>query len=436
MKSLLKDKSVLVGLGLFTYFFLLLLGVMIPIFRLGTSGGLSTAFIYRAIIFTLFFIVVILMFYKKYHSVNYILAIFLAIFGVSNILAIFIPFGDIQVSYQLKWMSVLYMVSVIFTVFAFYEVLAAYIDNKSLITFFILLVATALVCALYSNIKEFDAIIKAFTASGEDAHFYQIHSFFDNKNSYGLVLFVAMLANIFLLIRLKNKWLIVPLVYLALNVIISRSKTALIALVLLGLLAGIYYFIKSFPHHKKRNIIIVSSLGVLVALFLIIVFVPSIYQSNTFFTHLSNYVREAFIGQAIRSLQDRFNNLALAKDIFLTPRILLGYGEHTCYSYANTCCYRLGYIDNAYIYNLLAGGIFKTALFIYCYYLIFKTLVKVYKSNVAPIFKVLSWGVVISILLYGLMENYQVLGSNHTSFIFLIYSYSIPTFLLKEVNNE
>lgn len=434
MKSLLKDKGILIGLGLFTYFFLLLLGVIIPDLRLGTSGGLSNAFIYRAIIFSIFFVVVIIMFYKKFHTINYVLGIFLIIFLITNILAIFIPFKNVYVSNQLKWMSVLYLISVVFTVFAFYEVLGSYIEKKSIFLLFAFIILTALVCALYSNIAEFSSIINAFTAEGEDSHFYQIHSFFDNKNSYGLVLFLAIMGNIYLLLKYKKKLLIIPLVYLVVNLIIARSKTALIVLFLVAMSLGVYYFIHSYNEHKKRNIIIVSSVAFVVILGMIVVFVPPIANSNSFFAHLSNYVKEAFIGQAIRSLQDRFNNLSLAKEIFATPRIMLGYGEHTCYSYANSCCYRLGYIDNAYIYNLLAGGIFKTALFIYCYYLIFKNLVKLNKTSVETHFKLYCWAMVIAILLYGLMENYQILGSNHTSFIFLIYSVTIPNLLIKESN--
>ncbi len=436
MKSLLKDKSLLIGLGLFAYFFLLLLGVMIPAFRLGTSGGLSVAFLYRAIIFTLFFVVTIILFYKKKHNINYILAIFLLIFAVSNILAIFIPFNGVEVSNQLKWMSVLYMVSVIFTIFAFFEVFSLYIDRRSLYALFSLVVLTALVCCIYSDIKEFNAIISAFTAKGEDAHYYQIHSFFDNKNSYGLVLFVALVANTYLLVRTKKYWLFAPLAFIFLNLIISRSKTALVVVVLISLAVALYYFIKTFKEHKMRNIIIASSIAVVIALFFIVIYVPIIYQSNSFFSNLSNYVREAFFGQAMRSLEDRFNNLSLAKEIFATPRIILGYGEHTCYSYANSCCYRLGYIDNAYIYNLLAGGIFKTALFGYCYFLIFKNLVILNKTSALAINKVIIWSVVIAILLYGLMENYQVLGSNHTAFMFLIFSYSVPTLFIQEATYE
>lgn len=432
MKFLTKNRSLLIGGALFIYFFLLLLGVLIPDLRLGTSGGFGTAFIYRAVIFTIFFIVIIFAFYKQRHPVNYVLAISLLIFFISNIIAIFVPHGGAEISLQYRWMAVLYLTSIIFTIFAFYEVLNLYIDKKALIVLFFLTILVALVCALYSDIAEFNDIIKAFTAEGEESHFYQIHSFFDNKNSYGLVLFIAMLANIYLLLFIKNKWLIIPLIFLAINLIISRSKTAIIVSLLMGLIIAIYYFVKSFTKHRVRNIVIVSSIGVLFVIFILVINVEAIYSSNSFFTHLANYVKEAFIGQAIRSLEDRFKNLSLASEIFFTPRIILGYGEHTCYTYANSCCYRLGYIDNAYIYNLLAGGIFKTLLFIYCYYLIFKNLIKLYKSNTLGIYKLLSYSSVIGILLYGLMENYQILGSNHVSFIFLMYSYVLPYLFIKE----
>ena len=429
-------KNIVLGSGLFTYFFLLLLGVLVPAFRLGTSGGFSIAFIYRSIIFTLFFAAVIFLYYKRYHSVNYVLAVFMGIFLITNVLAILLPHNNVNISLSERLMATLYLISVIFTVFAFIEVLPSYITKESLLVLFSLIIITVLICALYSDIFEFKDIIAAFTAKGEDAHFHQIHSFFDNKNSYGLVLFVAIVANIYLFLSLKKKWLFIPMVYLFLNLIISRSKTGLLILIAAIIMIVIYYFFKSFKNHMVRNILILSVVIFLLYFGILIIYSEAIYNSSSFLSNLSNYVREAFIGQGIRSLQDRWNNIIQAHSIFATPRIIIGYGEHTCYSYANGCCYSLGYIDNAYIYNLLAGGIFKTGLFVYCYYLIFKNVHKINKNNNVPsISKLIVTIGIISILLYGLMENYQILGSNHVSFIFLILSFNIPTLVLKQYDN-
>ena len=432
IKSFFKNKNSIFGIGLFIYFFMLLLGVLVPSLRIGTSGGFSIAFIYRSAIFTLFFIIVIFLYYKKYHSIYRGLALFLMLFFITNILAIFIPHGGVAISLSERFMATLYLISIIFTIFAFIEVLPSYIKKDSILIFLSLLVITMVICALYSDIKEAKDIIAAFTAKGEDAHFHQIHSFFDNKNSYGIMLYSSIVGTMYLFIFTKKKWLFIPMVYLFINLIISRSKTGIIILVLSILIILLYYFFKSFKKHPKRNVVIVSLVFFLIYFGILCVYVKPIYTSFTFLSNLSNYVREAFIGQGFRSIQDRISNIVAARELFLTPRIIIGYGEHTCYTFANGCCYSLGYIDNAYLYNLLAGGVFKTGLFIYCYYLIFKNVRTIKKNkNVSSITKIFMVTVIISILIYGLMENCQILGSNHLSIIFLLFTFIIPLLIKK-----
>ena len=60
-----------------------------------------------------------------------------------------------------------------------------FISFRLLISAGIFLIALSFFACLYSNIFEAQTIKNAFIASGENAHFYQISSFFSNKNSYG-----------------------------------------------------------------------------------------------------------------------------------------------------------------------------------------------------------------------------------------------------------
>lgn len=54
--------------------------------------------------------------------------------------------------------------------------------------------AFSLVATLYASIFQFDTIINSFIAEGENAHFYQVTSFFASKNLYGLMIFIGMLS--------------------------------------------------------------------------------------------------------------------------------------------------------------------------------------------------------------------------------------------------
>ena len=252
IRKLLLHKKNIFGLGLFLYFFLLLLSVLVPELRIGNNLTFSLAFIYRSIIFSLFFIVVIILFFKKYHSFNYTFGIILLVFFITNIAAIFIPIDGSKVSMTSKFMAFLYLISVIFTTFAFFEVLPRYLTKNSFLIFFILIDILMVVCCLYSLISEFNDIIAAFTAKGEDAHFHQIHSFFDNKNSYGFMIFVAIFCTLFIYKWAKNKWLYVLLVFFAINLVISRAKTSLILVGVMLLIYSVYKLVTTFKNHKLR----------------------------------------------------------------------------------------------------------------------------------------------------------------------------------------
>ena len=432
IKKLLKNRNVLMGIGLFFYVFLLALSVMIPSLNLGLTDSITVAFIYRSILFIFFLIITIFLFSKKSHLDHPLLMVANILFLIVNLTAIFLPYGDKLVSLDIKFIALLYLLSVIFTLFSFFEVFPKYINKKSIITFFILIDVLMLVCTIYSLIAEFGSIINAFVAKGEDAHFYQIHSFFDNKNSYGFMLFVAIIATLFLYKYFQKKWLIIPMIYFGINLVISRAKTAILLTMVLVLIYGMYKLITTYKDHKGRIIFIASIIVVFISVFLLCVFAPAIYNSSSFLSSLSNFVKEAFIGQGVRSIQARLRNLLDAGELFSNPRIILGYGEYIVRVYANTCCIVLGPIDNAYIYNLLAGGIFKTILFIYCYYLILKQVVQLTKlNNISTLYKIFIWSFEIVLLIYGMFENFQILGSNHPAIIYLLFSYSIPYLIIK-----
>lgn len=427
----LKNRNIIIPIGLFIYLLFLLMTIFVPSLRLGNSTSFSLPFFYRGAVFLSFFIFVIFLYYKIHHSVNYVLWISVLIFFISNIFAIFLPFRDVMVPLGDKFMALLYLVSIIFTLFAFFEVFSSYFSKKSIVVFFVLIDVLMFVCCLYSLITEFSSIINAFIAKGEGAHFYQIHSFFDDKNSYGFMLFVALIGTLFIYHYFQKKIMLIPLIFFGINLVISRAKTALILAILLLVIYLLYKLVVSFRKHMVRNILIISALIFAIYFGLLIVFSEPIYSSSSFLSNLSNYVREAFIGQGIRSMTIRIDNLLKARLLFENPRIIIGYGEYV-YRYANAKYISLGALDNVYVNIFYAGGIIKFLLFIYCYYLIFKNLVNVNKNySVSKLYKIFLWSIVISLLIYGMMESYQILGSNHTSIIYLMLSYSVPYLFMK-----
>lgn len=421
------SKSIFLGIFISIYLFLLILGAMVPSLRIGQTTTNNGPIIYRGIVFGLFIISIVIVVVKLKPKINYYLLGLLGIYLITNIIAICVPYGNISISTTDKVYAVFYLGSMIFTLLAMFEAMPLISDKKVIGTIFVVISLIAVVCTLYSLIGQWDIIVKSFTAQGEESVYYQVTSFFDNKNAYGFILFISILGLSYLTYISKKKLILIPIIYLSINLIISRSKTPIILLLIFLVAILIYLLINTFKKHKVRNIVITSVVGLLITLFFLIVYIPSIANSCKFFSDLSNYFKEAFVGQSIRTIQDRFNRISSASSLFNTPRILLGYGEHTVYTYANSNGINLGYIDNAYIYNLLAGGITCLILFVFAYFLIFRKVIKITKTSKDKLQVMMIWLFEIMILLYGLMENFQILGSNYTPIFMCVVAYIIPS---------
>lgn len=435
IKSFLKEKGTLTGILISFYFLLLMLGSIIPSLRYGTTiGGINSSIIYRGAIFALFAILIFILGFKFKKAPRLSFLVFSLIFILFGIVSIFVTANDsVKLENSTKIAGVFSTIAIAITLYGFIEVVPVFVKKNSLLIFLNTIILFGIIASFYSLIAEWSVILNAFRATGEDSHFYQISSFFESKNLYGFILFISLISIliIYFLIKKNKRNILIEIclsLFLFINLIISRSKAALGLYVLIMLFFLVRFCIIHFKN-KKKMICLILGIGLtIISVLMIVVFVPSIYGQSQFLTNLNNYIKEAYFGQARRSIENRIYKLNSIKSLIFTPRIIIGYGEQTLYKYIEQVFPRTIYL-NAYMHNLISGGLFKIGLMVLIYFYIFKNIVVLRKH----IFKkpktlyLLFLIITISFIVLGLMENWQVLGSNFETMFILMVLFVIPT---------
>ncbi|MFA5481712.1 MAG: glycosyltransferase, partial [Bacilli bacterium] len=429
-----QKESVLLAASLFAYFLLTILPSTNPLlFESGISG-----WIYRIVSFAVFIIVNLILVIRYKSRIPLILGGLVGLYILFGIgLSLFTPSSQLLViahqgtlltfasSERLNNMA--RTLGVAAMVISFVSVLPEVFKQRSSIRFFMVLIAFfALVSSLYASAFQFDTIINSFTAPGEDAHFYQVTSFFTSKNIYGLILFCGLLALAYYCFGAQRKTriaAIVAMVWLFIHLIISRNKTALL-LVLVGSAALlIYLLVKTFKTHKKRNSIIVIAIGVVTLFGILFLTIPALHPADTILDTLHHYVYQNFILIGIRTIGTRFIDLSRSFSLLSSWQITIGYGEQFAYSYYNLHTGMIS-IDNALVATLLTGGILKLFLLIYLYYLSFKKTACLFRYNRNLAFLLLI--IQLSIILQGLTESLYLLRTDAFAIVFYSFAFLIP----------
>lgn len=260
---------------------------------------------------------------------------------------------------------------------------------------------------IFSLIKDYDSIINTFTKY--DHSNYDVTSFFVDKNTFGLLLFLGSIISYYLC-KSKNKWYVLPTFLIFVYSIIIRCKTAVLLIFVVTLVSLIEIFIILFRKNKKWFTIALASTVSLLALSLILLSLkvgPFKYIYSALFDEYGLFY-DAYIVMA-----DRFNNWGDSiYKISSFPYVLLGFSERI-YQLFITCP-----VDNIFIHCLVSGGVAKLLIYLFLLFVLYKKSIK----NRTMLF-------VLSLLvLYGFMQDYTMVGISFSSIIFtiIILLYSDP----------
>jgi hypothetical protein len=230
---------------------------------------------------------------------------------------------------------ILQMFLLIFGTFLIAEVMPKVLSGKTFIAIGCLVVlAFATFCCVYSYIKEHDLYPLLLQDFKEGELFlHAVSSIYPNKNYYGFLLFLAIVASLYLHQYKGHWWWVLPVAFFSINLIFTWDKSALIIASFILLTYFIFRFIITYKAHPKRNII---TLFVTVGtLFLLLIGLKLVYALN-------NEFRDAFINsftqRGLGSMEGRRMIWILSKKIFDNSNSLFGAG------------YKI-FADLIYIYN-------------------------------------------------------------------------------------
>lgn len=429
-----KKADLIVSVSLFAYFLLVALSSMSPI--LYESGSLGA--FYRLISFALFVIVIFFIAFLLKSRPTIILGGLLFVYLLIGLgISLFTPHlisldvNGSSVVLLFDWLdsvdNLARTIGIAVMVFAFASVLPEVFKRKQSLRYFLYFVATfAIIATLYASFFQFDTIINSFIAEGENAHFYQVTSFFASKNLYGLMIFVGMLALSYCFLTAKKMTrigIVIALTWLMIHLVVSRNKTALLLVLLAALALFIYWLITSFKKHSKRNWTISGVITFLVLAFVLFLFVPALHPAGTILASIHHYFYQNFILIGLRTIGTRFDDLSHSFPLFASWKIIFGYGEDFTYSYFRAYT-GMTSIDNAYLATALTGGIAKIVLFVYLYVVSFKKIASLWNRNQNTSF--LLFVIQIAVLAQGLSEALYVLRTDAFALVFLVFAFLIP----------
>lgn len=211
----------------------------------------------------------------------------------------------------------------IFASFLIVEVMPKIFSGKTFIAIGCLVVlGFATYCCVYSYITEHEMYPLLFQdfKSGE-LFLHAVTSLYPNKNYYGFLLFLALVATLYLHQYKGHWWWVIVVAFFGINLICTWDKSAIIVALFILPVYFTWRFIITYKDHPKRNIITIAiTIGVL---FLIGLAYKLVYALNAEFR---NAIIESFATRGTNTIESRRMIWELNKKIFNASNPLFGAG--------------------------------------------------------------------------------------------------------------
>ena len=303
-----------------------------------------------------------------------------------------------------------------------FDVLIKLFKDFDIIYFFSLLfIFVTIVLIIISYFLESSNYINLIkNLSKENPYQYTVKSLLPHRNSYGIILFLAMLSSLYLHLK-DNKfyWYILD-GFFFINLIFTLCKTGLFLYVLFNISYLLARFFLTYKDFKKRNLIaLVSISGSLVFLVLIAL----IYLGIT--GKLNSFMNTFFSSNTFNTIKGRFLLYEGAINVIGETNIILGCGykifgralsivteEHNVFSH------------NGILELYGAGGIvllcFATLFVIYCLYKMIKNFKQLKSDNIYTLI------VLIISFIYTMVESGSIVFASTIEYTFLSLLIFVP----------
>lgn len=233
------------------------------------------------------------------------------------------------------------------TILFFYDcALRCYgLQKWDVLSFYRIYVYFIFVSCIYNLIINFDALLNLNSLSLYDGR--GIRSFFDNKNTFGMLLMFGVLATTILQqLSRKKHWFFISLMFLV-NEMMSMCRTAIVISVLL---ITVSFLADRQKFRKKLLVFLVVSCAVA----LVVVALP---QVHSFVTHslfgdvVSMEKRNEYVESLLRNIRGM--------------HIWVGHGDVNAMKIADRYT-ESTYLHNTYVAAYVAGGLVRVAFLLWC----------------------------------------------------------------------
>ena len=271
-------------------------------------------------------------------------------------------------------------------------------NRNNILTCYIILGIVAF-AIIFSLIKDYKSIVNTLVET--DHSNYDVTSFFVDKNTFGLLLFIGSVISYYLC-KNKNYLYILPTFLILLYSLLARCKTAAVLILAIVLLSFIELLISLFKKNKKTFVVTVVSVSAVLLVTLILV-LTRVWIFKYIYSALFDKYGLIYDSRVV--ILDRFDNWQNAlRKLSTFAFATLGYSERIYQLFiANP-------VDNIFILTLVTGGAIKFIL-----YLIF--LAYLIKENAKNRNVMILLGL---FMLYGLMQDYTIVGVSFSSLGFTI----------------
>lgn len=292
------------------------------------------------------------------------------------------------------------------------------IAEEKILVFMKVIMILGLVACIQNMILYFSEILCFFGIdTGATNH---IKSFFSNRNQFAFFLYIAIIANVFVLTRNKNIFYKMSIGIFIVNMFFSMSRTG----ILIILIFAIVYFIMSKKINKKTKIIVLTTTCICGIMFGVII----------------NYLNPNVLSRIIRL--DSIANLSGRTEIWERGfyiildnpiNFLFGVGRFKGIEVLEFETKTFTQFHNIYIDSLITGGILELMFIIYIYFNVIKTILK---CDMDEKYKALYKAIYITYFIYICFESLGRFSIGASDTLCLIFFVTIPLLHANSIKNE
>lgn len=306
------------------------------------------------------------------------------------------------------------------------------IFKKDLLPFFRFIVVFTLIQIIYTFIFQYNDYLYYFGKVAGQVEFTgydtNLSGTFQSKNGFGFLLFQSILACCYLIKHEKKYRVLFWLCFVLINIvnIFSLSKTAMLSSFIFVAIIFFYWLIEMKKNNKKRAIIIFSMLFAII-LFSFLLFTP-LFRKVSFIDSIVDKISSIFFVSGRATIKSRIIIWEYALKLVKGPYIIFGYGKNASAAFLRISSdFRTQTFHNGILDILCSYGVFGLLLYFYAISYVYS---KNVESTIDSFTKVFVVAVIVTTLLYGMMEDVYLLISS--SSVMLVPNLILATGVDKE----